>query len=146
MIIRGSDHMTYAKTQMTLHKPHLVTHIRQDFVDSNITGGGRSAAWSYRCRKPSKPAHVTGATCDECPLAPSSRTMSPLITIRSRPHPERRFVRIYVRFLRESHSILKALEKDGWELERQGEDTLVAGHRLVRDEPAARRRLHELGC
>ena len=71
--------------------------------------------------------------------------MSPLITIRSRPRPETRFARIYVRSRRESHSILKALEKDGWELERQGEDTLVAGHRLVRDEPAARRRLHELG-
>ena len=54
-------------------------------------------------------------------------------------------MRIHVRFLRESYSIRKALEKDGWELKRQGENTLVAGHRLVHDEPAARRRLHELG-
>jgi hypothetical protein len=54
-------------------------------------------------------------------------------------------MKVQLRFLRQSEAIQAALQKDGWELVPQGEDSLIALHPLVTDEAAARNRLLDLG-
>jgi hypothetical protein len=54
-------------------------------------------------------------------------------------------MKVQLRFLRHSEAIQAALQKDGWQLVRQSEDSLIALHPLVADEAAARNRLLDLG-
>jgi len=54
-------------------------------------------------------------------------------------------MKLRLRFIRKHDLIEKALRADGWRLERESDDEVTAHHPLVRDEPAARIRLQELG-
>jgi hypothetical protein len=54
-------------------------------------------------------------------------------------------MRVHLRFLRRRELIQEALRVDGWQLERDRDDGVTAQHPLVKDETAARIRLHELG-
>jgi hypothetical protein len=54
-------------------------------------------------------------------------------------------VRIHLRFLRKSGMIQEVLERDGWNLEWERDDSLIARHPLVKDETAGRNRLQDLG-
>jgi len=54
-------------------------------------------------------------------------------------------MRIHVRFLREEELTQEALRADGWQLERERDDSVTARHPFVKDETAARIRLQELG-
>ena len=54
-------------------------------------------------------------------------------------------MRIHLRLLRESEAIQQALQRDGWKLQWEGEDSLTARHPLVHDETTGRSRLQDLG-
>ena len=54
-------------------------------------------------------------------------------------------MRVHLRFLRKSELVQAALQKDGWQLERERDDSVTARHPLVEDESSARNRLQELG-
>jgi hypothetical protein len=54
-------------------------------------------------------------------------------------------MRVHLRFLRKGEIAQEALRNDGWQLEREQDDSFTARHPLVRDESAARNRLHDLG-
>jgi hypothetical protein len=54
-------------------------------------------------------------------------------------------MRVHLRFLRKSEVVQEVLQKDGWQLERERDDSVTARHPLVRDELAARNRLQDLG-
>ena len=53
-------------------------------------------------------------------------------------------MRIHLRFLRRRELIQEALRVDGWQLEREQDGSVTAQHPLVKDETAARIRLHNL--
>jgi hypothetical protein len=54
-------------------------------------------------------------------------------------------MRIHLRFFRRTEFIQQALLRDGWKLESEPDDAVIARHPLVRDESDGRRRLHDLG-
>jgi hypothetical protein len=54
-------------------------------------------------------------------------------------------MRVHLRFLRKSEVVQEVLQKDGWQLERERDDSVTARHPLVEDEPSARNRLQGLG-
>src|SRR6516164_4026188 len=54
-------------------------------------------------------------------------------------------MRVHLRFLRRKERIRESLCVDGWQLERDKDDSVIAKHPLVKDETTARIRLQELG-
>jgi hypothetical protein len=54
-------------------------------------------------------------------------------------------MRLHLRFLRQAGKLQAAFRNDGWELEREKDETLQARHPEVTDESAARTRLYRLG-
>ena len=54
-------------------------------------------------------------------------------------------MRVHLRFLRHPQQLRQALQNDGWQLETEKDECLLARHPQVSDEPAARGRLHRLG-
>jgi len=54
-------------------------------------------------------------------------------------------MKVHLRFLRQAGQLQQALQADGWELQRNQDQSLVARHFNVPDEPSARSRLHRLG-
>jgi hypothetical protein len=54
-------------------------------------------------------------------------------------------MRLHLRFHRKSEFVQEALQKDGWQLQREADDSVSARHPLVCNETAARNRLQDLG-
>jgi len=54
-------------------------------------------------------------------------------------------MKVHLRFLRQHGELQQALRNDGWQFEKEHDESLLARHPQVPDESAARVRLHQLG-